>query len=130
MLPLLEQWMELATLALVVSCVSWTITHEEVFREVREWFGERSRSCPTILQRKFCYVFTCEYCFSHYVAAVVVAGLDWKLLASDWRGWILAWFALVAVANVYMSIYARVRVEIGTGKAQLREAEQSARRAG
>ena len=32
-----------------------------------------------------------------------------KLLINDWRGYVLAGFALVWVANVYMSIYNLIR---------------------
>jgi len=36
----------------------------------------------------------------------------YKLLYSDWRGYLLALFALVWVANQYMSIYNRLRLDI------------------
>ena len=40
------------------------------------------------------------------------------MLLSNWRGYLIAWLALVAIANVYMSIYSRVRVEIRKERAQ------------
>jgi hypothetical protein len=46
------------------------------------------------------------------VAAAFVAFANFRLLLDDWRGYLIAWFALVAVANVYMSAYGRMRVEI------------------
>jgi len=112
MFSLGEQITWLLVLALPVACISWTVTHEEVFREPREWLTERSRTCARWYQRKFCYVWTCEYCFSHYVAAALVWVFDFWMLLPDWRGTILAWFCLVAVANVYLSAYGRLRVEI------------------
>ena len=36
----------------------------------------------------------------------------YRLLLDDWRGYLLAFFALVAVANVYMSSFARLRQEV------------------
>src|SRR6476619_4066770 len=57
----------LLILAIPIACVAWTVTHEEVFREPREYCVERSRRAPRLLERKFFYLFTCEYCFSHYV---------------------------------------------------------------
>src|SRR4051794_10036413 len=54
-------------LSIPVSCVAWTVTHEEIFREPREFCAEKSKTCQRLLQRKFFYLFTCEYCFSHYV---------------------------------------------------------------
>jgi hypothetical protein len=35
-----------------------------------------------------------------------------KLLYIDWRGYLVALFALVWVANQYMSIYSRLRLDI------------------
>ena len=34
------------------------------------------------------------------------------MLYQGWRGYFIAWFALVWVANVYMSIFNRLRLEI------------------
>ena len=107
-----EEVVWLLVLALPVACVSWTVTHEEIFREPREWLQERSQTCNRWYQRKFCYVWTCEYCFSHWIGAAFVALTGFTLLLQDWRGYLIAWLALVAVANVYMSAYNRLRVEI------------------
>ena len=68
--PLSLQFSTLLLLGLAVSCVTWTITHEEIFREPREFCKDRSQTCRRLYQRKFFYLFTCEYCFSHYVAAL------------------------------------------------------------
>ena len=35
-----------------------------------------------------------------------------KLLFADWRGYLIALFALVWIANQYMSIYDRLRLDI------------------
>ena len=56
-------------LSIPVACIAWTVTHEEVFREPREYCLRRSQDCRSALKRKFFYLFTCEYCFSHYVVA-------------------------------------------------------------
>jgi hypothetical protein len=102
----------LLLLALPVATVTWTLTHEEIFREAREYCSERSRTCRRLVQRKFFYVFTCEYCLSHYVAALFVGFTGFRLLLDDWRGFVLALFALVAVGNMYMSLFGRLRVDI------------------
>lgn len=113
MTPLLSlQVVLLFVLALPVACVAWTVTHEEVFREPREWCIARSKQCRHICQRKFFYLFTCEYCFSHWVVAVVLAFTGYHLWLDDWRGLVLAGFALVAVANVYMSLFEALRLRI------------------
>lgn len=99
-------------LAIPVASISWTVTHEEVFREPREFCVRMSRECRHLWLRKFFYLFTCEYCFSHYVTILMLAITRYQLLFDDWRGYIISGFALVWVANVYMSLYAFIRVDI------------------
>ncbi len=106
----------LFVLAIPVACVAWTVTHEEVFREPREFCVRRSESCRSWYQRKFFYLFTCEYCFSHYVAAFFLIVTRFQLLYDDWRGYLVAGFALVWVANQYMSLYNRLRLDIKSEK--------------
>lgn len=36
----------------------------------------------------------------------------YRLLFPDWRGYLVAFFALVWIANQYMSIYNRLRLDI------------------
>jgi hypothetical protein len=76
-----------------------------------------------MLSRKFFYVFTCEYCFSHYVTAVVLYVTGYKLLFDDWRGFLVAGFSLVWVANVYMSLFGRLRLEIREERLEIAAAE-------
>jgi hypothetical protein len=110
------QLIELFILAIPIACISWTVTHEEVFREPRDYCLSRSKSCRRWYQRKFFYLFTCEYCFSHYVTAVFLLITRFKLLFDDWRGYLLALFALVWIANQYISIYNRLRLDIKSEK--------------
>lgn len=119
---LAAQTVGLLLLALAVACVAWTITHEEICRELREYCVRRSQNGPALV-RKFFYLFTCEYCFSHYVAIGFVALTGFHLLLPDWRGYVLAVFALVWVANQYMSIFARLRIDIKREKIEVRRAE-------
>jgi hypothetical protein len=102
----------LMILPLVVASISWTVTHEELFREPREYCSRRAGRGGAIFVRKFFYMFTCEYCFSHYVTAAVVAATGYHLLFADWRGYGVAFFAVNAIANLYMALFARLRVEI------------------
>ena len=99
-------------LALPIACMAWTVTHEEVFREPREYCLKRCHQGKTIAERKFFYLFTCEYCFSHYVTAVMLFITRFHLLENDWRGYLIAGFALVFVANVYMSLFALIRIDL------------------
>jgi hypothetical protein len=111
-MPLSHQFAYLLMLALPIACASWTVTHEEVFREPREFCKKMSQDCKALPQRKFFYLFTCEYCFSHYVTAFFLILTRFTMLYDGWRGYLIAWFALVWVANVYMSVFNRLRLEI------------------
>ena len=114
----------LLILAIPIACVAWTVTHEEIFREPREYCVDRSKNAPSLLQRKFFYLFTCEYCFSHYVTAFFLVVTRYRLLLDDWRGYLLAFFALVAVANVYMSAFGRLRQEVKSEKLEAKRKEK------
>jgi hypothetical protein len=57
-------------------------------------------------------LFTCEFCFSHYVAAVFLLITRFKLLFPDWRGYLISLFALVWVSNVYLAVFANLRLDI------------------
>ena len=106
-------------LAIPVASISWTVTHEEVFREPRTWCSRRSAAAKTILERKFFYLFTCEYCFSHYVTVLLLFLTGYKLLLDDWRGYIIAGFSLVWIANIYMSLFAYTRQYIKKEKTEI-----------
>jgi hypothetical protein len=111
-MPLGTQVAWLLLLALPVACVAWTVTHEEVFREPREFCVRRSERCRHWYQRKFFYLLTCEYCFSHYVSAGVLAITGYTLVLPGWRGLLIAWLALVWIANQYMGVFNRLRLDI------------------
>lgn len=119
-------WMQLIwlfTLAIPIACISWTVTHEEIFREPREYCIRCSKEGKTLLGRKFFYLFTCEYCFSHYITIFMLLLTGFKLLLPDWRGYIISGFSLVWIANVYMSLYCLIKTDIKEErmKAQLEE---------
>ena len=102
----------LLVLALPIATAAWTVTHEELFREIRDRCVEASHTGRSLITRKFFYVFTCEYRFSHWVTLLALAGTGYRLLLDDWRGVVIAFFSLVGVANSYMSLFARLRVDI------------------
>lgn len=106
------QIFRLVILSMIVASISWTVTQEEIFREPREYCAENSKNCGNLLLRKFFYVFTCEYCFSHWVALFLIVFTQFRVLIDDWRGYILAFFVLPWLANQWMSIYRRLRVGI------------------
>lgn len=119
----------LLVLALPVACIAWTVTHEEVFREPREYCLRERSVARSLLRRKFFYLFTCEYCFSHYVAVAVVAIARYHLLFPDWRGYLISFFSLVWIANQYMSIYNRLRLDIKHEQVEIKADEHKIARA-
>ena len=113
----------LLVLAIPVACVTWTVTHEEVFREPREYCLEKSQRSPRLMVRKCFYLVTCEYCFSHYVTAAFLVLTRFKLLYLDWRGYLIAGFALVYVANFYMSLFGNLRLDIHRERVEIKDVE-------
>lgn len=111
-MPLADQIYSLLVLSMVVASISWTVTQEEIFSEPREICEKRSKSAATLLVRKFYYLFTCEYCFSHWITFLILLLTGFRLLIDDWRGIILAFFLLPWLANQWMSVYRRLRVAI------------------
>lgn len=105
-----NQITNLFLLAIPIACIAWTVTHEEVFKEPREYCIRKSKDCSRLFQRKFFYLFTCEYCFSHYVTIFFLIISGYHLLFDDWRGILIGGFSLVWVANVYMSLFGFIRV--------------------
>src|ERR1700733_9544844 len=123
-MTLARQFAFLFLLSIPIASISWTVTHEEVFREPREWCAGKSKECRKLYQRKLFYLFTCEYCFSHYVTALFLLLTRFTLLYDDWRGYIVSEFALVWLANIHMSIFNRLRLEIKHEKVAIAKDEQ------
>ncbi|MEO6223036.1 MAG: hypothetical protein ABIP90_07280 [Vicinamibacterales bacterium] len=119
-----RQVLWLFTLALPVATVAWTVTHEEIFREAREYFTAQTQR-GNMVRRKFFYALTCEYCFSHYVTAFFLWLTGYHLLLDDRRGYFIAFFAVTAIANVYISLFARVRVDIKSERLNIAVKEEA-----
>ena len=116
----------LVLLAMPIACIAWTVTHEEVFREPREYCVKRSQQGKTLMERKFFYLFTCEYCFSHYVTLTFLCLTSYHLLMNDWRGYLIAGFSLVWLANVYMSLFGLIRQDISKEKTEIKIMQKGA----
>jgi hypothetical protein len=123
MMPLAVQLIWLFVIPLPVACISWTVTHEEVFKE---WITFCKDQCSKgrLIKRKFFFLFTCEYCFSHYVTIFFLIITDYTLLLPGWRGFIIAGFAIVWLANLYMSVYGWVRTSLKKEKTEIKIQEQ------
>ena len=121
--PLRVQLAWLLMLAIPVASVAWTVTHEEIFREPRDYCKRQTSKTHSLWCRKFFYLFTCEYCFSHWVAVFFLLVTRFKLIFDDWRGYLLGLFALVWVANQYMSIFDRLRLDIKRERVEIKGQE-------
>lgn len=120
-----DQLFTLFILAIPIASIAWTVTHEEVFKEPRDWCVKNSQQCRKLVQRKFFYLFTCEYCFSHYVTALFLWLTGFKLLFDDWRGYLIGGFSLVWVANLYMSLFGRLRLDIKRERVEIAQHEEA-----
>ncbi len=114
-----DQLVWLFVLALPIACIAWTVTHEEVFREPREYCVNQSKQHRNFLLRKCFYLFTCEYCFSHYVTIAFLFITEYTLLLPGWRGYLISGFSLVWVANFYMGLFALLRQAIKAEKTHI-----------
>jgi hypothetical protein len=125
----LTQLLWLFVLSGVVACLAWTVTHEKVLEEVRVWCERQSenRARPWWV-RKWFYLFTCEYCFSHYVSGGVVLITGYHLLLPGWIGLGIAWVSCVWVANIYMSLFGRLRLDIKRERVEIGAVEATSPR--
>ncbi|HEV8523517.1 MAG TPA: hypothetical protein VGQ71_03370 [Terriglobales bacterium] len=123
-----QQLLWLMVLAMPVAAVCWTVVHEEVLHEPREYALHMSQSARSLAVRKFFYMLTCEYCLSHYVVIFFLAITRYKLLYDDWRGYLVAGLTLVWVANIYMGIYGRVKLGVKKERAEIKAIEKEVER--
>jgi hypothetical protein len=100
--------MTIFIIAAAVACASWTVANEEVFREVREVCKTQANTHPKWYCRKFFYLFTCQYCFSHYVTAFMLFVTGYRFVGG-FGGLVITFFATIALANVYMTLYGILR---------------------
>lgn len=107
-----DQIIWLLLLALPVAVIAWTVTHEEIFAEPRNYCKVTSENAKNLFRRKFFYIFTCEYCFSFYVTALILIITKFQLLYTDWRGYMVSGFALIWIANIYMGLFFLLRLGI------------------
>ena len=122
MISLSQQIIALFILAIPIASIAWTVTHKEIFREPRDWCAKKRTENRRFFGRKMYYIMTYELCFSHYVTAAFLVLTGYKLLYSGRLGYLIAGFSLVGVANIYMSIFGRLRLEIKRERVEIDEA--------
>jgi hypothetical protein len=117
-------------LAVPIACLVWTFTQEEIFREFRDTLKTYQREHgDSFWRKKLAYLPTCPYCFSHYVAIMFLGLFRFRMLVSDWRGYVVSLFTLVLIANVYITAYNMLRAALRASKAIADRAEAHANEA-
>ena len=99
-MPLSHQVVWLFVLALPIASIAWTVTHEEVFREPRDYCARPQQGQPN----PWC---AASFSTCSPVNTASATGLRpflvitrYKLLYDDWRGYLVALFALVYVSQL------------------------------
>jgi hypothetical protein len=64
------------------------------------------------------------------VGVVAIAFTGFQMMLADWRGYVIAWLAVTAISNLYLAVFAHLRVEISKERTELRQAETRAKKAG
>ncbi len=106
----------LFVLAIPIACVAWTVTHEEVFREPREFCVRRSEELPALVPEKILLSLHLRILLQPLRHSLLPLHHALPVLYEDWRGYLVGGFALVWVANQYMSLYNRLRLDIKSEK--------------
>ena len=109
----------LALLALVVAVISRTVTQETIFVELRNWAKARRSKAG----KKIAYPLTCQYCFSHWVAAGLALVTGYRV-TSDlpvFVSFFVSVFVLVGLANALLISYelATLKVKVQRAQAEL-----------
>jgi len=68
-------------------------------------------------------MFACEYCFCHYINIGILFLTQFRLFHDDWRGYVIAGFCLVWIANIYSSLFSIIRLDIKKEKMEITEKE-------
>lgn len=114
----MSPWPLLFVYAVVVAVLVRALTDEEIFKEPRAWLtAYYQEDRHPFLLRKLAYVPTCEFCCSFWVALVVVWLLGFRLALDDWRGFFVAVFAVMGLANLYLGLFSLLRVGLRRDRA-------------
>lgn len=127
-------------LAVPVAIIVRAFTTEEIFRQPREFCAQQHQHYDDLtangaqrfagrlrylLLAKLCYVPTCDFCFSFWVSLVVVWIAEYSMYYNGWRGFALATFVVMGVANVYLSGFSHLRVDLRKERAVAETIEKS-----
>jgi len=95
-------------LAMPIASIAWTVTHEEVVGEFRDYCIVESKT--TTLPQFFLSLPAINFCIQAEAP---------KREPSGWRGHLIAGFSLVSIANMYMGIFGGIRLDIRKERAEI-----------
>ncbi|MFC1639018.1 hypothetical protein ACFL26_01975 [Patescibacteria group bacterium] len=100
-----------AVLAFAVAAVSLTVTRSSLFAPWRGWLDRRRNRFWKFLDK----LFSCPYCFSHWVAVAAACAFARELVGGlTVGGAIVSAFALVGLSALVIGVAQKLRV-VGTG---------------
>ncbi|MCU0289370.1 MAG: DUF1360 domain-containing protein [Acidobacteria bacterium] len=89
-------------LSFITASISFTVTETKIFKKLREWLKQKN----TFLGE----LFSCGYCFGHWVAFVLVVIYKPKIIQSWWLldyflvALVMAWFSGLQWASMCILI--------------------------
>ncbi|OON42017.1 DUF1360 domain-containing protein [Izhakiella australiensis] len=104
-MPLLTSFLPLwicLVIALMASCISITVTQTEIFRPLREWVSGKNVLIG--------HLFTCFYCFSHWVVFLAIVVYRPVLISSGFViiDLFVSTFFTIGLATMFSGIILKV----------------------
>ena len=122
-----DDLVRLFVLAMPVAAIAWAVTHEEMFKEPRDYCTASSRAADRWRRGSSSTRSRASTCFSHWVTLGLLLVTRFTLLYDDWRGYVVSGFSLVWIANIYMSLFGRLRLDIKSERVDITLKENVAR---
>ena len=126
-LALGRQLVVLFVLAIPIACVAWTVTHEEVFREPREWCVRQQPVRPHAPRAEVLLPLHLRVLLQPLRDDVLPLGDPLPAASSrDGAATCSPASRLVWIANLYMSLFGRLRLDIRKERQEIDAEEKPA----
>jgi len=118
-ISLLTMLWHMIMLSLAVSAMSITVTKSSLFRGFRLSLKSKSEFLGKM--------FSCSYCFSHWISALVIIGFhtQFVMIGGPIDNYAISIFALIALSNIITGIILRSNKFV-TGTSLMKNKEESA----
>jgi len=118
----MKELMMLAMLAIPAAFAAWTITQEEIFQDFREWL-ETACKDRCYVAKKLAFLPTCYFCTGTWTGFFFLMLCPMKFVSQGIQGYLLAWFTLAAIEQVYLTSFHILRVLLRWARANADAAE-------